>query len=251
MCKWRASPFLRGWKRIRCANCLLWHLLAFGRGRQKQNLSRRCVITGLFIWFFSYLASGWLILKWRVMRGRCWVTVWSEWRLFQSRFLGGLRICLLLLPGETLGQSALSSWDMPNRRRCWFSVVGIKYVSKIWLLVYFWMCLVWLLLLLVHTLLWCVLVAQARDHPNPSSPQGVSAAAKMFCTTHFTFRHLYSIGSTCVCFVVFLIGSYGTQGRCDFTKLSCERLSGKTRRQIVLPTTAPDVNGILQAYVSI
>lgn len=74
-------------------------------------------------------------------------------------------------------------------------------------------CLVWLPLLL-RTLLWCVLAAQARDHPNPSSPQGVSAAAKMFCTTHFVFRHLYSIGSTCI-----FIGSHGRRGRCDFTTL--------------------------------
>lgn len=82
-------------------------------------------------------------------------------------------------------------------------------------------CVVWLLLLL-RTLLWCTLVAQARDQPNPSSPRGVLAAAKMFCTTHFTFRHLSSIGSTCI-----FIGSHGTQGRCDFTTLSCERLPGK------------------------
>lgn len=79
------------------------------------------------------------------------------------------------------------------------------------------------------------LLPELVTNPNPFLPQGVSAAAKMFCTTHFTFRHLYSIGSTCI-----FIGSHGTRDRCDFTTLSCERLPGKTQRQIVLPTRAPD-----------
>lgn len=121
--KWWASPFLRGWKQIQCANCLLWHPLAFGRGRQKQNLSRRCVITGQFIWFFSYFASGWVILKWRVMHGRCCVTVWSQWRLFQS-FLGVKN--MFLLPGEALFQSAFSSRDLPIREDAGFLLLHLN-----------------------------------------------------------------------------------------------------------------------------
>lgn len=119
--KWRASPFLPGWKRIQCANCLLWHLLAFGKGRPKHNLSRRCVITGQFIWFFSYFASGRGILMWQFMHGRCRVTVWPERRLSQSVFRlaterGSVSVCFQLM-------------RRANQRRCcfFFFVDGIKY----------------------------------------------------------------------------------------------------------------------------